>query len=92
MAFHPRAHVLDQRAEQFIFRIEIGVETAQRGPRPLGDAGDRGFVETLFTKFQRGCIQQFAFRPQPPRSARLLAIGLGMFGIFSGHNVTANRI
>ena len=92
MGLDPRAHVPDQRAEQLVLRIEIGIETAERGPGALGYPGDRGLVKTLLAKFQRRRVQQLALGLQPARSARLLVLRLDMFAIFSGHNVTANRI
>src|SRR3546814_20242974 len=47
------AHVANERLEDFLFRIEIGVEAAGRRAGAAGDGDDRSFVKTIIAEFDR---------------------------------------
>ena len=66
------AHVADERAEQLLLALEIGVEGAERDAGAAGDAGDRGLVEAALAELLRRRLQQFAHRPPPALGARRL--------------------
>ncbi len=58
-----RAHVGDQRAEHFLFALEVDVEGAEPDAGALGDVADRGLVVAARAKLLRRRVQQ------PPQSA-----------------------
>ena len=72
MVAHPARHVGDERTEDRVLRIEIGVETAQRGASATRDITDRRIVETAFAELARRSVEQFAQRPPPALGARRL--------------------
>src|SRR3546814_17981673 len=57
------AHIADERLEDFLFRIEIGVETAERGSGAARNRADRRFVTAALPEFDRRPVPHFAFRP-----------------------------
>src|SRR3546814_19151374 len=54
------AHVANERLEDFLFRVEIGVEAAERRAGAAGAGADRRFVKTMLAEFDRSGIEQFA--------------------------------
>src|SRR3546814_9954615 len=71
------AHVANERLEDFLFRIEIGVEAAERRAGAAGDGADRRFVKTMLAEFDRSGIEQFAQGTPPALGARRLAASAG---------------
>src|SRR5690606_36213216 len=59
------AHIADERLKDFLFRIEIGVEAAERRARAARDRADRRLVKTALAEFDRRRIEQLAQRPPP---------------------------
>ena len=47
------AHIADERLEDFVLRIEIGIETAERGAGAARDAADRRIVKSALAKLGR---------------------------------------
>ena len=74
---HLLAHVGDQRAEQRVLAVEIGVEAAKRHARTPRDRADRGFVKALLAEFLRRRIEQLAQGLTPALGARSLGIAHG---------------
>src|SRR3546814_2380695 len=65
-------HIADQRLENRLFRIEISIETAERGAGAAGNAADRRFVKAAVAELDRRRVEQFAQRPPSPLGARRL--------------------
>ena len=63
-------HVADQRAEDRVLRIEIGVETAQRDPGAARDPADRSVVKPLFAELDSAAASSNARKVRRPRSVR----------------------
>src|SRR3546814_1149512 len=64
------AHIADERLEDFLFRIEIGVETAERGSGAARNRADRRFVKAALADFDRRRVEQLAQRPPSALGAR----------------------
>src|SRR3546814_5748074 len=47
------AHIADERLEDFLFRIEIGVEAAERGSGAARNRADRRFEKAALAEFDR---------------------------------------
>jgi iron complex outermembrane receptor protein len=67
-------HVLDERREQRLLAVEIGVEGAQRDLRSAGDRHDRAFAEPLLAEFRQRCVEDLAQCLRAAGSARRLAL------------------
>src|SRR3546814_9427778 len=70
--FRSLTHIADQRLENRLFRIEISIETAERGAGAAGNAADRRFVKAAVAELDRRRVEQFAQRPPSPLGARRL--------------------
>ena len=66
------AHIANERLEDFLLRIEIGVEAAERGSGAARDRADRRFVKAALAEFDRRGVEQLAQRPPPAFGARRL--------------------
>ena len=66
------AHVADERAEQLLLALEIGVEGAERDAGAGGDAGDRRLVIAALAELLRRRLEQLAHGPPPALGARRL--------------------
>src|SRR3546814_5605834 len=64
------AHIADERLEDFLFRIEIGVEAAERGSGAARNRADRRFVKAALAEFDRRRVEQLAQRPPSALGAR----------------------
>src|SRR3546814_20369296 len=64
------AHIADERLEDFLFRIEIGVEAAERGSGAARDRADRRFVKAALAEFDRRRAEQLAQRTPHALGAR----------------------
>src|SRR3546814_2645091 len=64
------AHIADERLEDFLFRIEIGVEAAERGSGAARNRADRRFVKAALAEFDRLRVEQLAQRPPSALGAR----------------------
>ena len=67
-----RRHVAHQRLEQRLLGIEVGVESAERDARALGDADDRTVGKSALTEFLARRIEDLAHRALAPRGPRRL--------------------
>src|SRR3546814_15577347 len=64
------SHIADERLEDFLFRIEIGVEAAERGSGAARNRADRRFVKAALAEFDRRRVEQLAQRPPSALGAR----------------------
>src|SRR5206468_599183 len=70
---HLSRHVADQRLEQLLLRIEVGVESAESDAGALGDTNDRAVEETAFAEFLARSVEDFAQRALASRRPRRFA-------------------
>src|SRR3546814_11698664 len=71
------AHIADERLEDFLFRIEIGVQTAERGSGASRNRADRGIVKAASCALDRRRIELLAPRPPSAPGARGLVTPFG---------------
>ena len=74
---HLGGHIAYQRLEQGLFRIEVGVECAERHSGALRDSNDRAVGKAALAELVASGVEDFAQGALAARGARRLAVARG---------------